>query len=77
MYGYWYPSQEYETNIIDDVEAEHLACWRNQNPYFAFKVPAHSVRTITENLSADQYVCVWFTEKEILKNKMRLNQDKE
>ena len=77
MYGFWYPSHDYETVILKDVVAEHLTYWRNQDPYFAFSVPAGSVMTISENLKDDQKVCVWFHETEILRNKMRLNQDKE
>ena len=77
MYGFWYPSHDYETTILEDVDVEHMWGWRNQDPYFAFKVPAKSVQTITSDLREDQMVCVWFHEKEILRNKLRLNQDKE
>lgn len=77
MYGFWYPGQEYKTSILKDVEADHLTYWRNQNPYFAFKVPAGCVRTITEDLRDDQMVCVWFHEKEILRNKLRLNESED
>lgn len=74
MYGYWYPSHDYETVILKDVEAEHLTCWRNQEPYFAFKVPVGSVKIMSKNLRDDQTVCVWFHEKEILRNKLLLKQ---
>tara|TARA_R110001592_G_scaffold57545_1_gene174847 strand:- start:7974 stop:8273 length:300 start_codon:yes stop_codon:yes gene_type:complete len=77
MYGFWYPSHDYQTVILKDTEAEHLTHWRNQDPYFAFSVPAGCVQTISEGLRDDQLVCVWFHEEEILKNTLHLNETKE
>ena len=65
-YNYWYPGsdEKYCTEILEDVECEHLVLWKNQKPYLAFKVPAPAVRTISE-VPKDQYVCVWILEKDI------------
>lgn len=76
MYGYWYASTDYETVILEDVEAEHLSSWKNQGPYYAFKMPARYVKTINSDLEDHQLVCVWFKEKQILENMMQLEKDK-
>ena len=72
MYGYWYPCHEYETVITNDVEAEHMSNWRNQKPYYAFKGLAGCVKTIGVDLADDQFVCVWFREKQILENMLKI-----
>ena len=68
-YGYWYPGQDtyYDTEVTETTIAEHLCLWRNQDPWFAFKVPAGNVTT-KDNCKG--FVCVWFLEKDIIKYKM-------
>ena len=65
-YNFWYPGMDemYKTEILKDIECEHLILWRNQGKYLAFKVPAHAVRTLN-NLEDDKFVCVWILKKDI------------
>jgi len=65
-YNYWYPGLDvkYCTEILENVECEHLVLWKNQDPYFAFKVPSWAVKTICE-VPEDQFVCVWILKEDI------------
>ena len=59
--GWWYPDSDNSIIIQKDVEAQHLALWKNQNPYFAFRVPAWAL-----NREGDKDICIWFHEKSII-----------
>lgn len=65
-YNYWYPglAEKYSTEILKDVECEHLSSWKNQGDYLAFRVPADAVRTLVE-LDSDQFVCVWIRREDV------------
>lgn len=69
QYGYWYPGLEsyYDTQVTETAEAVHLCLWKNQDPWFAFKIPADKVTTKND---CKGFVCVWFLEKDIIKFKM-------
>ena len=64
-YGYWYPSADHKVVVQEDIVAEHLFLWRNQNPYFAFRVPAR-VLNLKIDIPDDTDICVWFHEKSII-----------
>ena len=66
-YGYWYPSFEHTTKVLNDCEAEHLPLWKNQDPYYAFKIKASNL-ALNVDLEGHKDVCVWFTEKELIKS---------
>ena len=66
-YGYWYPSHEHKTKLLIDCQAVHLALWKNQNPYYAFKIKAGNL-ALDIDLSGEKEVCVWFTEEELIRN---------
>lgn len=66
-YGYWYPSFEHKTKLLNDCDAEHLPLWRNQDPYYAFKIKAANL-DLSIKIDEDKDVCVWFTEDEIVTN---------
>tara|TARA_B100000242_G_C42642388_1_gene302054 strand:+ start:65 stop:349 length:285 start_codon:yes stop_codon:yes gene_type:complete len=66
-YGYWYPSFEHRTKLLNDCDAEHLALWKNQDPYYAFKIKASNL-ALGIDLEGHKEVCVWFTEKELIRN---------
>lgn len=59
-YGYWYPGvgEKYDTSILEDKDAEHLSLWKNQDPYFAFKIEAKYVK-LKVDLKSEDLVCVW------------------
>ena len=59
--GWWYPNLDHSVTITEDVEAQHLSLWKNQDPYFAFRMPARAL-----NRKGDQDICVWFHEKSII-----------
>ena len=59
--GWWYPNLDHSVVITSDVEAKHLCLWKNQDPYFAFRVPPWAL-----NREGDQDICVWFHEKAII-----------
>ena len=65
-YNYWYPGtkNKYKTEILKDIECEHLALWKNQGKYLAFKVPAYAVKTLND-LEDDKFVCVWILKEDI------------
>ena len=69
-YNYWYPglSEEYLTEILEDVECKHLSLWKNQGDYLAFKVPAYAVRTLVE-VDSKQFVCVWIRKEDVKNDK--------
>ena len=59
--GWWYPDATHPVKIVEDVEAKHLFLWRNQDPYFAFRVPPWAL-----NREGKTDICVWFHEKAII-----------
>ena len=59
--GWWYPSLDHSITVTKDVEAQHLFLWKNQDPYFAFRVPASAL-----NKDSETDICVWFHEKSII-----------
>ena len=59
--GWWYPNLDRSIVIQEEVEAVHLSLWKNQDPYFAFRVPAWAL-----NKDGDNDICVWFHEKTIV-----------
>jgi len=65
-YDYWYPGigDKYNTEILENIECEHLRSWKNQGSYFAFKVPAYAVKTLAE-VDPKQFVCVWIHKEDI------------
>ncbi len=69
-YGYWYPSFEHRTKLLNDCYAEHLPLWKNQDPYYAFKIKASNL-ALSIDLEGHKEVCVWFTEKELITNMLR------
>ncbi len=63
--GWWYPSKDHSVTVTEDIEAQHLFLWKNQNPYFAFRVPAR-VLNLKIDIPDDTDICVWFHEKSII-----------
>lgn len=59
--GWWYPSLDHPVIIQRNVKAKHLTLWKNQDPYFAFRVPAWAL-----NKDGEKDICVWFHEKSII-----------
>jgi len=71
-YGYWYPDINEPIIVNADIIVKHLASWKNQDPYFAFQVPAKYL-PLQIDLKDDQLVCVWFHEKIMIFQKMLIN----
>ena len=65
-YGYWYPSYKHKTKLLADCEAVHLTLWRNQDPYYAFKIKAENL-DLDIDIDGQKDVCVWFTEEELIR----------
>lgn len=61
QYGFWYPDLENKVTIQKEISAEHMHLWKNQDPYFAFRVAPCAL-----NKRGDKDICVWFHEKSIL-----------
>jgi len=67
-YGYWYPNLDNKVTVQEDIDIEHLYLWKNQDPYFAFRVPSWALN-LNISLSKDVDVCIWFHEKSIIVEK--------
>jgi len=74
-YGYWYPNTDNSVLIQEDIVVNHLHLWKNQDPYFAFRVPAWALK-LKANISDDADVCVWFHEKSIVVEKAMIEKHK-
>ena len=64
-YGYRYPNLDNTVIVQENIAIEHLHLWKNQDPYFAFRVPSWALN-LNISLSKDVDVCVWFHEKSIV-----------
>ena len=65
FYDYWYPDREKKIIIPMDVVAEHLALWKHQGEFYAFKVPMIIFHPKEILEYKGQHVCVWFLQSEI------------
>ena len=74
-YGYWYPDPDNPVKITEDVIANHMILWKNQDPYFAFKIPARAL-DLGIKINDDEIVCVWFHEKSIVVEKALIEKNK-
>ncbi len=75
VYGYWYPDPDNPIRITEDIIADHMFLWKNQDPYFAFRIPAWAL-DLKVNISDDRTICVWFHEKSIVIEKAMIEKIK-
>lgn len=62
--NWWYYDKESPREFPINASIEHLVHWRNQGPYYVFKVPL-CVFKPEEVFEKPQYVTIWFHEEQL------------
>lgn len=62
--NWWYPDPCAPREFPINAKVEHLRHWRNQDPYYVFKVPL-CVFKPEEVFEKPQYVTIWFHKEAI------------